>query len=176
MDIYIHSDSKDSFKKAIIALVLGLLLVGSVGPRIVRSQVYEGGSNKNRKINSRSSQKSTFPKSETREEIRTYRVVATAYSSEVAQTDSTPCIPSKSSFNLCDYYKKYGVADTIAANFLPLGAKVRFPELYGDKVFTVRDRMNKRYNGTTRVDFWKAETKKAENFGVKGLEMEVIEY
>jgi 3D (Asp-Asp-Asp) domain-containing protein len=176
MDIYIQSESKEDLKKLILALVLGLLAVGYVGPQIVQSQTNDQQEQINEQINLSNSQTSTFPKAKQREELRSYQVVATAYSSEIAQTDNSPCIPSQVSFNLCEYYKKYGVANTIAANFLPLGAKVRFPEIYENKVFTVRDRMNSRYNGTTRVDFWKSNKKTATNFGVKSLKMEVIEY
>lgn len=115
-----------------------------------------------------------FPESTTRDARYTITVVATAYSSEAAQTDDTPCIPAMWKFNLCDYYDTYGVADSIAANDLPLGTKVRFPDLYGDKVFTVRDRMNRRYTGKSRIDFWLPEKSEAIHFGVKTLKMEVL--
>ncbi|PLX27006.1 hypothetical protein C0581_03705 [Candidatus Parcubacteria bacterium] len=96
----------------------------------------------------------------------------TAYSSEAAQTDSTPCIPADWTYNLCEHYEEEGAQDTIAANFLPLGTKVRFPDLYGDKIFTVRDRMNARY-GWARGDFWMPERHLAVNFGVQRVKMEV---
>lgn len=115
-----------------------------------------------------------FPESDTRAPRYTMTVVATAYSSEAAQTDDTPCIPAMWKFNLCEYYEAYGVADSIAANDLPLGTKVRFPELYGDKVFTVRDRMNSRYTGKSRIDFWLPHKSEAVHFGVKTLKMEVL--
>ncbi len=101
-------------------------------------------------------------------------VVATAYSSEAAQTDSTPCIPAMWKFNLCDYFAATGIEDTIAANFLPLGTKVRFPEVYGDKIFVVRDRMNAKYNGKSRIDFWMSSKPAAVKFGVKTMKMEVL--
>ncbi len=101
-------------------------------------------------------------------------VVATAYSSEAAQTDSTPCIPAMWKFDLCEYFAKTGIEDTIAANFLPLGTKVRFPEMYGDKVFVVRDRMNAKYNGKSRIDFWMSSKPAAVTFGVKRMVMEVL--
>ncbi len=112
-------------------------------------------------------------------------VVATAYSSDPRQTDSTPCTPAMPRTDLCKYFEEYGLEDTIAANDLPLGTQVKFPELYGDKVFVVRDRMNARYNGKNRIDFWVgsvapdtpeiiAEAKaKARGFGVKRVRMEV---
>ena len=100
--------------------------------------------------------------------IRSYTVVATAYSSDVAQTDSTPCITA-SGFNVCEHGKE----DIIAANFLPIGTKVKVPDMYGDTIFTVEDRMNKRY--TYRVDFWKASRNRAITFGNRLIRIEVVQ-
>jgi len=59
-------------------------------------------------------------------------VVVTAYSSTYDQTDSTPFITASGSY----------VSDgTVACNFLRFGDRVRFPEVYGDKIFIVEDRM-----------------------------------
>lgn len=113
-----------------------------------------------------------FPVSSDKEPVKIINVVATAYSSDVGQTDDTPCIPA-SGYNLCNHYEKYGEGDTIAANFLPLGTQVRIPELYGDKIFIVRDRMNARY-GYGRIDVWMPERQEAIHFGVKRLKMEVF--
>ncbi len=100
--------------------------------------------------------------------IRTSTHTMTAYNSDPAQTDSTPCITANG-FDVC----KHNVEDTIAANFLKFGTKVRIPELYGDRVFVVRDRMNKRYSD--RVDIWMKEKVDARKFGVKVAKIEVIE-
>lgn len=105
---------------------------------------------------------------------RTITVVATAYSSDVGQTDSTPCIPAMWTFNLCDHYQENGIEDTIAANFLPLGTEVRFPDVYGDQVFIIRDRMNAKYNGKSRIDLWKKDRGTAVKFGVERMKMEVL--
>jgi hypothetical protein len=95
------------------------------------------------------------------------------------------------SYDLCAAYTDNGIEDSIAANFLPLGTVVRFPDLYGDKTFVVRDRMNAKYNyetiGYYRIDFYKAAVTadgeydnavaraKAVQFGVKrGLRMEIL--
>lgn len=94
----------------------------------------------------------------------TITVEATGYSSTVDQTDDTP-FETASGRTVKD-----GV---IACNFLPFGAKVKFPEIYGDKVFTVEDRMAKRY--TDRVDIWFETRSEALNFGIKTLEMEFVE-
>lgn len=118
--------------------------------------------------------KSEFPEAAQRPARRTLTVVATAYSSEPGQTDNTPCIPAMSSFDLCANFAKTGVEDTIAANDLSLGTKVRFPELFGDKVFTVRDRMNSKYTGKSRIDFWMNEKSDAIKFGAQRIKMEVL--
>lgn len=94
--------------------------------------------------------------------------VITAYNSDPGQTDGSPCITANN-FNVCNH----GIEDTIAANFLPFGAKVKIPELFGDKVFIVRDRMNRRFSH--RVDIWMAERPDAVNFGVKIAKIEVLE-
>jgi len=92
----------------------------------------------------------------------------TAYNSDPRQTDDSPCITANG-FNVCEH----GVEDTIAANFLKFGTKVMIPELFGDRVFIVRDRMNKRY--TDRVDIWMKDYDDARKFGVKTAEIHVIE-
>ncbi len=91
----------------------------------------------------------------------------TAYNSEVGQTDDSPCITANG-FNVCEH----GVEDTVAANFLRFGTKVKIPELFGDRVFVVRDRMNERY--TDRVDVWMIEKQDAKQFGVKYAKIEVL--
>ncbi len=88
-------------------------------------------------------------------------VLVTAYSSTVDQTDSTPFITANGTH----------VHDgTIAANFLKFGTKVRFPSLYGDKVFIVEDRMKSNY----KVDIWFPTRQEAINFGAKRVEMEIL--
>ena len=91
----------------------------------------------------------------------------TAYNSEVAQCDSSPCITANG-FNVC----KHGIEDTLAINSLKFGTKVRIPNLFGDKIFTVRDRTNKRY--TNRVDIWMINKQDALNFGVKKANLEIL--
>jgi len=88
-------------------------------------------------------------------------VLVTAYSSTVDQCDSTPFITANGTH----------VHDgTIAANFLKFGTKVRFPSLYGDKVFIVEDRMKSNY----KVDIWFPTRQEAINFGAKRVEMEIL--
>lgn len=100
--------------------------------------------------------------------IKTSTHSMTAYNSEAAQTDNSPCITANG-FNVC----KHGIEDTVAANFLPMGTKIRIPELFGDRIFVVRDRMNKRY--TERVDIWMLSRADALKFGVKKAKIEIVE-
>ncbi len=93
----------------------------------------------------------------------------TAYNSLPEQTNCQPCITANG-FNVC----RHGIEDTIAANFLHFGTKVKIPELFGDRVFIVRDRMNQRY--PNRVDVWMLERDDAIEFGIKRAKIEVIEY
>ncbi|MFH1582785.1 MAG: hypothetical protein ABIB72_00490 [Candidatus Falkowbacteria bacterium] len=108
-----------------------------------------------------------LPESEEAEIEFSRHIIITAYNSEAGQTDDSPCITANN-FNVCDY----GVEDTIAANFLPFGSKVKIPALFGDRVFVVRDRMNKRFSN--RVDVWMIEKPDAVNFGVKVAKIEVL--
>jgi hypothetical protein len=90
--------------------------------------------------------------------------VLTAYSSTVDQCDSDPFIAASG---------KHVYDGMIAANFLPFGTKVKIPSLFGDKVFTVDDRMNARY-GFGRVDIWMDAPRAEVNaFGVKRAEIEI---
>jgi len=86
----------------------------------------------------------------------------TAYSSTVDQCDSTPFITANGTF----------VHDgVVAANFLPFGTKIKIPELFGDKVFSVEDRMNEKYH--YRVDIWMTTRELAKQLGVKYVKIEV---
>ncbi len=98
---------------------------------------------------------------------RTFTVPVSAYTSESAQTDATPCIAARG-FDLCEHDQE----DVVAANFLPIGTKIRIPELYGARVFTVVDRMNARYDH--HLDIWMKSTADAKSFGRKRAMIEVF--
>lgn len=110
----------------------------------------------------------TLPESELIGVHKTIYTSVTAYNSKINQCDDTPCITANN-FNVCEH----NIEDTVAANFLPFGTKVRFPEMFGDKVFTVRDRMNRRY--TDRIDIWMKNNIDAKKFGVRILKVEILE-
>ncbi len=91
----------------------------------------------------------------------------TAYNSVGNQTDGSPCITA-SGFNLC----KHGVEDSVATNFLPFGTRVRIPDIFGDQVFIVRDRMNARFQD--RLDVWMIDGKVAKKFGIRVAKIEIL--
>ena len=99
----------------------------------------------------------------------TKTIVFTAYNSEVGQCDDSPCVTANG-FNVC----KHGAQDTIAMNGVKFGTKLRIPELFGDKVFVVRDRMNARYD-SSRADIWMVDKKDAKQFGVKIAKVEFLQ-
>lgn len=88
--------------------------------------------------------------------------IATAYNSLENQTDSTPWITAAGT--RC----REGV---IAANHLPIGTKVLI-DGFGDQIFTVEDRMNRRY--TKRIDIWFRSYGKAVRFGKRKIKYYVL--
>jgi 3D (Asp-Asp-Asp) domain-containing protein len=91
------------------------------------------------------------------------QTVATAYNSLESQTDSSPWITASGS--RC----RKGV---IAANHLPFGTKVMI-EGFGDQIFVVEDRMNRRYK--KRIDIWMRSYRDAIKFGKREIRYYVIE-
>lgn len=91
-------------------------------------------------------------------------VTVTAYSSTPEQTDDTPFITAKGT------EVRDGI---IAANFLEFDTKVRIPELFGDKVFIVEDRMHRRFSD--RVDIWFSDEETALRFGKQQTIIEIVE-
>ncbi|MBU1102271.1 3D domain-containing protein, partial [Patescibacteria group bacterium] len=91
------------------------------------------------------------------------RVIVTAYSSTPDQTDSTPFITANGT---------YVYDGLVACNFLSFHTKVKFPEIYGDKIFIVEDRMAKK--NSHKMDIWMPTREAALQFGVKKLAYEIV--
>jgi len=97
--------------------------------------------------------------------VKKIKMVVTAYSSSTLQTDSTPYITASNTW----------VRDGIVANnLLAFGTKVKIPELYGDKIFIVEDRMHSR-KGYYHLDIWFPNYWQAKNFGATNAYIEVLE-
>jgi len=108
-----------------------------------------------------------LPENNNLQVIRTDFVPVTAYTSEVGQTDGNPC-RTASGFDLCEHK----IEDSVAANFLRFGTKIRIPDAFGDRVFVVRDRMNPRYDNY--IDIWFKDKQEAKRFGIKVLRIEIL--
>ncbi len=87
----------------------------------------------------------------------------TAYSSTPDQTSGNPFITASGS------HVRDGV---IAANFLPIGTKVRFPDHFGNKIFTVEDRMSAKY--WYKADIWMESRQEAKDWGVRYTTIEIL--
>jgi 3D (Asp-Asp-Asp) domain-containing protein len=104
----------------------------------------------------------SFPASDLRGPSYTMVVPSSAYTSRPEETDDTPFLTASQT------QVRFGV---LAANFLPFGTRVKIPDLYGDKIFVVEDRMNKRYN--KKIDIWMEDIKDARAHGVRNIKIEV---
>ncbi len=91
-------------------------------------------------------------------------VWVTAYSSTPEETDEDPFITASQT------QVRDGV---IAANFLPLGTKIMIPELFGEKVFAVEDRMHRRKKDF--VDIWMPSKEEAKNFGIAKATIVIVD-
>ena len=104
---------------------------------------------------------STSPSSEG---PRKLRVIVTAYSSSILETQGDPFITASGS----------QVRDGIVANnLLSFGTEIRLPEIFEDKIFVVEDRMHWR-KGYYHVDIWFPSRQAALAFGSKLTEMEIL--
>ncbi len=92
-------------------------------------------------------------------------VVVTGYSSTPCQTDDDPYITAAGTL------VRKGI---VANNFLPFGTKIKIPELFGDEIFIVEDRMHWR-KGNYIVDVWFPDYWQALNFGAHKTYIEIVE-
>jgi 3D (Asp-Asp-Asp) domain-containing protein len=97
--------------------------------------------------------------------VKKIKVVITAYSSTVLETDETPLITASGI--------KVGNG-IVANNILPFGTRIRIPEVYGDKIFKVEDRMSCK-SGNYQIDIWFPSYLEAKSFGAKRTYIEVLE-
>jgi len=88
--------------------------------------------------------------------VRKFMILTvTGYSSSYDETDGDPWTTAYNT----------SVRDGVAAsNILPFGTKIKIPEIFGDKVFIIEDKMNPKYN--TNLDIWFPTKWEALNFGI----------
>jgi len=99
-----------------------------------------------------------------REAKKTFYLTVTAYSSTVDQCDGDP-FTTASGETVHD-----GI---IAYNYLPFGTKVRFPEMFPEKVFEVQDRLRAGAS-TYLADLWMETREEAIQWGAKVLKIEIL--
>lgn len=90
-------------------------------------------------------------------------VFITAYSSSPDETDDTPFITALGT------WVRDGI---VAANFLPFGTKIKIPDVFGDKIFIVEDRMHERKNNF--IDIWMPSKEKALSFGIIKTRIKIL--
>lgn len=156
----------------ILPLTAFIALNGIISPYFVLAQGLTMSSNEKLPLENGKLeviQEYSLPQIEVVEEAQTIDIWITAYTSHPGQTDSTPCITA-SGLDVCER----NTEDIIATNYkyLPFGTRVRFPELFGDRVFIVHDRMNRRYTQT--ADIWMKDYHEAVTFGRKLTKMEIL--
>lgn len=159
-------DKSPLISSIIIGFVSGVVLYGILVPQTIIAESEGPVSTLNFvKVVENGPLKFCKPSKSPYDVVRTVEMVITAYSSTKEQTDDTPFITASGK------YVKDGI---IANNMLPFGTKIRIPELYGDKIFTIEDRMHKR-KGMYQADIWFAEYEKAKEFGAKIAHIEILE-
>ena len=97
--------------------------------------------------------------------VKEIKVVITGYSSTPEETDESPFITASGS------QVREGI---VANNLLPFGTEIRIPEIYGDEIFVIEDRMHRK-KGYYHVDIWFPSKDKAKVFGAKRTYIEVLE-
>jgi len=143
------------FGSILAGIIIGVCLLGIVMPQTTNADF----------ANTTNASYVAKATNEAQKAVKTLKVVVTAYSSTPDQTDDTPFITASGKL------VKDGI---IANNMLPFGTKIKIPALYGNKVFIVQDRMNRRM-GNHRFDIWFPTRELAVNFGVKTAEIQVLE-
>jgi 3D (Asp-Asp-Asp) domain-containing protein len=152
----IWSEKHSLFSSIIAGTIVGFCLLGVIMPQTTQADFAN---------NTYASYVAKKSNETTNKIAKTIKVVLTAYSSTPDQTDDDPFVTASG---------KYVEDGIVANNMLPMGTKIRIPELYGDKVFTVEDRMNRR-KSDYHVDIWFPDRQLALNFGVKTADIEVLE-
>ena len=98
------------------------------------------------------------------EQVSKFLMYVTAYSSSVDETDSTPFTTASGTRT------RDGI---VASNLFPIGTRLKVPELFGDRVLVVEDRMHSRF--TDRIDVWMPSKWRALDFGKKRAAVEIVE-
>jgi 3D (Asp-Asp-Asp) domain-containing protein len=149
----------------IIGIFFGISLPGTLRAPLVMADLAEGFDQKALKELAITEGNSLLPLPRDFFRVLRMEVIITGYSSTPWETDDEPYITAAGTF----------VRDGVVANnYLPIGTKIRIPELFGDKIFVVEDRMNWR-KSDYHIDIWFPDYWQAINFGAKRTYIEILE-
>jgi len=95
--------------------------------------------------------------------LKTVTTWITAYASVPEETSNHPFVTASGQ------WVRDGI---VAANFLPFGTRIQIPALFGDKIFVVQDRMNRKFS--KRMDIWMPTVAAAVTFGIQRAEIIVL--
>lgn len=146
---------------AVISIVAALAIIIVALPTGVKADIQTINTDSESEVVI-SEKQASLPEADDSEALWTINIPLTAYSSEPGQTDDTPFLTASQT------HVRDGV---VAANFLPIGTRVKIPALFGDKIFIVEDRMNPRYD--KKMDIWMDQTSDAIKFGLRHATVEI---
>lgn len=89
-------------------------------------------------------------------------ITTTAYTSRIEETDDSPFTAA---------WGDHVFWGMVASNVFNKGTKIQIPDYYGDKMFSVLDTMNERYQ--YRLDIWMPDLKDAKTWGVRYVKIRV---
>lgn len=90
-------------------------------------------------------------------------ITTTAYTSRAAETDDSPFVAA---------WGDQVYWGMVASNAFPKGTKIQIPDYYGDKIFTVLDRMNERYY--YHLDIWMPALSDAQAWGSRYVKINIL--
>jgi len=96
---------------------------------------------------------------------KTIYTTVTAYSSSVDECGADP-------FTMASGDRVFDGA--IAHQYLPFNTKVRFPEVFGEKIFVVKDRLGPQFTSYYHVDMWVHSKVEAKAWGARVVKMEIL--
>lgn len=102
---------------------------------------------------------------------RTFTVSVSAYSSAVDETDDSPFITASNTY-VRDGIVASNLIDPETGKRYAFGTAIKIPDLFGDKIFIIEDRMNRRY--VNNVDIWVTSKQEAREIGRRTLEIEIV--
>jgi len=104
--------------------------------------------------------------------VKQYRVkkafytTVTAYSSSPDETSGDPFITASGD----------RTGDGVMAHqYLPFGTKVRFPELFGEKIFIIKDRLHEKHTSPYHFDMWMQSKTEAKAWGARQIKVEILD-